>query len=161
MEHIVGMVHTTPEKITERILKFCREKIDPTTKPVFLKLVPVENCRFGDCFGNAENYMRNNGGSVQYGWILWEIPNSFIEAEFHAVWVNNEGEYIDITPKLDGEKEILFLPDSQRKDKGGVTPNIIEYYIEKGLDKKIKIGRNEPCPCGSGKKYKKCCMNST
>ena len=24
-----------------------------------------------------------------------------------------------------------------------------------------KIGRNEPCPCGSGKKYKKCCMNKT
>jgi len=22
-----------------------------------------------------------------------------------------------------------------------------------------KIGRNEPCPCGSGKKYKFCCMN--
>ncbi|MDQ6843211.1 MAG: SEC-C metal-binding domain-containing protein, partial [Bacteroidota bacterium] len=22
-----------------------------------------------------------------------------------------------------------------------------------------KIGRNYPCPCGSGKKYKKCCMN--
>jgi preprotein translocase subunit SecA len=20
-----------------------------------------------------------------------------------------------------------------------------------------KTGRNEPCPCGSGKKYKKCC----
>lgn len=24
----------------------------------------------------------------------------------------------------------------------------------------VKIGRNEPCPCGSGKKYKKCCMNA-
>lgn len=23
---------------------------------------------------------------------------------------------------------------------------------------KVKIGRNEPCPCGSGKKYKDCCM---
>jgi hypothetical protein len=23
-----------------------------------------------------------------------------------------------------------------------------------------KIGRNEPCPCGSGKKYKKCCMKN-
>ena len=22
-----------------------------------------------------------------------------------------------------------------------------------------KIGRNDPCPCGSGKKYKKCCMD--
>lgn len=21
------------------------------------------------------------------------------------------------------------------------------------------VGRNEPCPCGSGKKFKKCCMN--
>lgn len=23
----------------------------------------------------------------------------------------------------------------------------------------MKIGRNNPCPCGSGKKYKKCCLN--
>ncbi len=23
-----------------------------------------------------------------------------------------------------------------------------------------KVGRNDPCPCGSGKKFKKCCMNS-
>ena len=21
-----------------------------------------------------------------------------------------------------------------------------------------KVGRNNPCPCGSGKKYKKCCL---
>jgi len=25
--------------------------------------------------------------------------------------------------------------------------------------KKEKIGRNSPCPCGSGKKFKKCCLN--
>jgi hypothetical protein len=23
----------------------------------------------------------------------------------------------------------------------------------------MKTGRNEPCPCGSGRKYKKCCLN--
>lgn len=23
----------------------------------------------------------------------------------------------------------------------------------------MKVGRNDPCPCGSGKKYKKCCLN--
>jgi SWIM/SEC-C metal-binding protein len=22
-----------------------------------------------------------------------------------------------------------------------------------------KVGRNDPCPCGSGKKYKKCCLD--
>lgn len=23
-----------------------------------------------------------------------------------------------------------------------------------------KVGRNEPCPCGSGKKYKNCCLKT-
>ena len=28
----------------------------------------------------------------------------------------------------------------------------------KSVPRSEKIGRNEPCPCGSGKKYKKCCL---
>jgi len=28
------------------------------------------------------------------------------------------------------------------------------------LETKVrKVGRNDPCPCGSGLKYKKCCLN--
>lgn len=30
-----------------------------------------------------------------------------------------------------------------------------QYCIKKQLSR--RVGRNEPCPCGSGKKYKKCC----
>ncbi len=39
----------------------------------------------------------------------------------------------------------------------------IWYYVEGEVLKAgtevhdAKVGRNEPCPCGSGKKYKKCC----
>ncbi|HNY18141.1 MAG TPA: SEC-C metal-binding domain-containing protein, partial [Treponemataceae bacterium] len=25
----------------------------------------------------------------------------------------------------------------------------------------MKTGRNDPCPCGSGKKYKNCCLGKT
>lgn len=25
----------------------------------------------------------------------------------------------------------------------------------------MRVGRNDPCPCGSGKKYKKCCMDNS
>lgn len=32
-----------------------------------------------------------------------------------------------------------------------------EYKKSKTVIKPEKIGRNDPCPCGSGKKYKKCC----
>jgi preprotein translocase subunit SecA len=28
--------------------------------------------------------------------------------------------------------------------------------VEKGTILKRKVGRNQPCPCGSGMKYKKC-----
>jgi tetratricopeptide (TPR) repeat protein len=31
--------------------------------------------------------------------------------------------------------------------------------IPQPIINKKKIGRNEPCPCGSGKKYKKCCVD--
>lgn len=32
-----------------------------------------------------------------------------------------------------------------------------DYNRSKIVVKEEKIGRNDPCPCGSGKKYKKCC----
>jgi len=33
----------------------------------------------------------------------------------------------------------------------------MEMYHREPVRTEPKIGRNEPCPCGSGKKYKKCC----
>jgi uncharacterized protein YecA (UPF0149 family) len=30
----------------------------------------------------------------------------------------------------------------------------VETFVRGGA----KVGRNDPCPCGSGKKYKKCCL---
>lgn len=32
-------------------------------------------------------------------------------------------------------------------------------YRESKIVRSEKVGRNDPCPCGSGKKYKQCCMN--
>jgi hypothetical protein len=33
-------------------------------------------------------------------------------------------------------------------------------FAESFVRESPKIGRNDPCPCGSGRKYKKCCMGS-
>jgi len=35
-------------------------------------------------------------------------------------------------------------------------PQVPKTVVRKGE----KVGRNDPCPCGSGKKYKKCCLNA-
>ena len=47
----------------------------------------------------------------------------------------------------------------------GYSPNELmknqleEMKKQEENNKRNKIGRNEPCPCGSGKKYKQCCLN--
>jgi hypothetical protein len=33
--------------------------------------------------------------------------------------------------------------------------------LAKEKDGIVKVGRNDPCPCGSGLKYKKCCLGKT
>ncbi len=45
-------------------------------------------------------------------------------------------------------------PDKVKRDKKG--PRIIEKQ-QTVVNKSPKVGRNDPCPCGSGKKYKNCC----
>ena len=35
---------------------------------------------------------------------------------------------------------------------GEVSANVAPRHV-------VKVGRNDPCPCGSGKKYKKCCAD--
>ena len=42
-------------------------------------------------------------------------------------------------------------PENKRKE---ITKEYHESLVFKAAP---KIGRNDPCPCGSGKKYKKCC----
>jgi uncharacterized protein len=29
-----------------------------------------------------------------------------------------------------------------------------------GVELRVKVGRNQPCPCGSGRKFKHCCLNA-
>jgi valyl-tRNA synthetase len=41
-----------------------------------------------------------------------------------------------------------------------VAEPVSETYSDeprKPVEKAVRVGRNDPCPCGSGKKYKKCC----
>jgi len=202
---------STPQAIDKEILEFC-DSLNSGVEPIFIKITPLKGCVPGDCYGNVERHIKKQGGKIQYGWIIWRDPKVLIEAEFHAVWINNVGKYIDITPTGDGENEILFLPDNKKVFSGKLIDNVrkpllddayirtsikvskkkfeimCKYYtghpmIEipefeiKNLENyrsitlqseikkdkimsKMKIGRNELCPCGSGKKYKRCCIKS-
>jgi preprotein translocase subunit SecA len=56
----------------------------------------------------------------------------------------------NLFPEVEVEVDDEFDPSKQPR-----LPAQHQRPVQRGA----KIGRNDPCPCGSGKKYKKCCLN--
>jgi preprotein translocase subunit SecA len=71
------------------------------------------------------------------------------EPEPVAVSKAAQTEVLDFTRNIQRKKE-KELADLQFAGSGGVATE------NKTVVSKSKAGRNDPCPCGSGKKYKKC-----
>ena len=63
--------------------------------------------------------------------------------------------------KLCDEDEISFAENGEKKHyddcNGQCYPGCTEYCSGQSIKPAEKISRNALCPCGSGKKYKKCC----
>ena len=57
-----------------------------------------------------------------------------------------------IFKKVKGED--IRIAGSYRKYYEMKMKEVREHFSES-----VKIGRNDKCPCGSEKKYKKCCLN--
>ena len=110
-------------------------------------------------------------------------PASPVCAQKHGT-MPADSAYINVY-RIDGRKskELLIsndnfvcfvdynIDDITTLDHGGVLPNVWNTWAHEHIDnmyiswrerhyltrRVIKIGRNDPCPCGSGLKYKKCC----
>lgn len=61
--------------------------------------------------------------------------------ELHEEWLHTPRE------ALEGKKPTEVM------EGGRLLPHKVETYRRE----EPKVGRNDPCPCGSGKKYKRCC----
>ena len=75
-----------------------------------------------------------------------EVNLNYDKELLYKNMVEAKAEWLYTLPQWDN-----LLTEERRK----------ELYKEQKLSKTVvkgqKIGRNDPCPCGSGKKYKKCC----
>ena len=79
------------------------------------------------------------------------------------IWLNT---VVDCLDKLDPsaprrpefELNLPGLPERDLSDAGLSEPDPEQSEPTLPAVSKPKIGRNDPCPCGSGKKYKKCCF---
>jgi hypothetical protein len=75
-------------------------------------------------------------------YITWfvNVPEAGVDDDLDGDW----GEELEDEELEDEEDD---LDDKPAQD-----------YEEESLPSRQKAGRNDPCPCGSGKKFKKCCL---
>lgn len=80
---------------------------------------------------------------------LGEDTKVVLDLDIEKLYYNMVGakaDWLYNLPQWEG-----LIPEERRK----------ELYKEQKLSGTVvkgnKVGRNDPCPCGSGKKYKKCC----
>ena len=101
-------------------------------------------------------------GSVNPGWLSFKDFESDL---YHSLEHPNAGP-----PHPDGDLTLFgetiaelscwhcFRPQARTRDRDDWAPRGIPYVSERNPFR--KVGRNDPCPCGSGKKFKKCCLTS-
>lgn len=68
----------------------------------------------------------------------------------------------DMIERIHGETASILLKievvkNEEGKEKMSVDKSSQKVAVKNAESKKAEVGRNDPCPCGSGKKYKNCC----
>ncbi len=71
-----------------------------------------------------QSHVKEHGGKQIYGWCIHVWKKVMIEAEFHCIWETPDGKLIDITPKKERGKEIVFIPDPEKIYNGQQVNNI-------------------------------------
>jgi len=75
-----------------------------------------------------------------------------------SMWIKFQGlDHTDQIVKFEAENLLSQALEHEIDHLNGIT------CLDKAVDTTIRVekkpGRNEPCHCGSGKKYKKCCIS--
>ena len=135
--------------------------------------------QFGDDnFLADDTYCIRNGCDCKEGAISFISAKSGVEKKTHpTIWINHEtgstrverdsqtdkalakelysmllAKYPDLLKRL--EKRKANISDLYQKYRASKSPMVRAVAGP-------KVGRNEPCPCGSGKKFKKCCATKS
>ena len=134
-----SQVSVDGERLTQRFFALRDLKLGTWSlilNPTITEYIGMKELKEEGCFtwpGKMVVAERYRGVKVSY----YKIDGEKVEGEFHKgfesqIWQHEIGHLDGIKERIE---EVTFkLP-------------------------KIEIGRNEKCPCGSGKKYKQCCIN--
>ena len=100
-----------------------------------------------------------------FSWPQLYLPDTYEKQLFSDTYRQNDQNVKD---RLDSYIDFKIVPERIQKE---ISKEKASEYKNSAFNEQLsnaegtyirlepKTGRNDPCPCGSGKKYKKCCMD--
>jgi hypothetical protein len=108
-----------PDPFLDKLLSKMGCEFEPEDVPV-----RAENyATLLNCYPNVNEKVKRDSGKAHYGWLIHKTKYLY-EAERHAVWENEEGELVDVTPYEPAEVEIKFVSDNNWVYSGKRVDNI-------------------------------------
>ena len=80
-----------------------------------------------------------------------------IPQEKHEAFVAEQAPLLGSA--IEAYYQVLIGSEVEEYDQGETHQNYHPSTVETHTREQPKVGRNDPCFCGSGKKYKKCCLH--
>ncbi len=94
---------------------------------------------------------------------LDELGSATFDIDQTADEIEGEGRVVDLVRTLFVETDMLARLAERREACRAIAPAVSQRLGVRMRGRKQrdtpKVGRNDPCPCGSGKKHKKCCLD--
>jgi hypothetical protein len=150
-----------------------REATAAFLRDCFSQLEPIEDCYVWSGWLDAVTWLGLTElkplaqqafarGSIDPGWLSFKDFEEDLQYSVEhpeAEPLNPDGDlslFGETVEEMSGWDS--FKPKAPRVE----SPNrrLLDSLITPHREPQRKVGRNDPCPCGSGKKFKKCCLNS-
>lgn len=100
------------------------------------------------------------------------VDDSIVDWNFAEEEILGKTNYFDfshhtiITDTIEELKDWIIFKDKTDKSENVISTSVPKYSWQETqhssgtyIRHTPKVGKNDPCPCGSGRKYKKCCLN--
>lgn len=139
------------DKIRDCVVRYVKKRASAEDFKILMGRMSLQNPRF-------------KGVTYRLGLVNWGIVLSFDYSEAYAAGFRITPEDpTDAFPpqtQYDFESERIVLPSGESFRAVQVQEKKKTLADVRALDAKYrgKLGRNDPCTCGSGKKFKNCCL---
>ena len=120
-------------------------------KSILLKSVDLKWMEHLDDMEELKDYIGLNSYAQRDPVAMYRIQGAEIFDQMIAdIREDTVRKILSVSPKMRQVKRVQVANPTSAGFAG-------EGVRRKPIVKKVKVGRNEDCPCGSGRKYKKCC----